>query len=89
MDIYKINQLEAMCLADDAWSFVTPATHRNCWQKAGILPPSPDPTPSSDSNSRHPVMNIDNLLNPAQAAEHELNLELNHLIECGGLQWRY
>ena len=37
-DIYKINQLEAMRIADTAWHNVNITTICNCWQKAGILP---------------------------------------------------
>jgi hypothetical protein len=36
--IYDIDQLEAMCLADEAWNEVDTTTIRNCWRKAGILP---------------------------------------------------
>ena len=36
--IYEINQLEAMRLADAAWSEVDTTTIRNCWKKTGILP---------------------------------------------------
>lgn len=35
--IYEIDQLEAMCLADAAWSEVDTTTIRNCWKKTGIL----------------------------------------------------
>ena len=37
-EIYKINQLEAMRLADIAWKEVDTTTIRNCWRKADILP---------------------------------------------------
>ena len=37
--IYDIDQLEAMCLADPAWNDVHATTIRNCWHKVGILPP--------------------------------------------------
>ncbi|KIK22858.1 hypothetical protein PISMIDRAFT_11322 [Pisolithus microcarpus 441] len=37
-EIYNINQLEAMQLADEAWNEVDTTTIQNCWQKAGILP---------------------------------------------------
>ncbi|KAL1711672.1 hypothetical protein EV715DRAFT_215052 [Schizophyllum commune] len=39
-EIYDINQLEAMRLAETAWDEVTPQTIRNCWIKTGILPAS-------------------------------------------------
>jgi hypothetical protein len=41
-DIYKIEQLDAMRLADAAWGAVTPQTISNCWKHTGIcLQPSP------------------------------------------------
>jgi DDE superfamily endonuclease len=47
--IYDIDQLEAMRLADAAWREVSTLTIRHCWRKAEILPVMPDPprpTPS-------------------------------------------
>ncbi len=40
-EIYDINQLEAMRLADAAWKSVDASTINHCWQKAGILPDTP------------------------------------------------
>ncbi|KAJ7787454.1 hypothetical protein B0H14DRAFT_3505463 [Mycena olivaceomarginata] len=37
-NIYDINQLEAMRLADLAWNEVSGKTMANCWVKGGILP---------------------------------------------------
>ncbi|KIY48774.1 DDE-domain-containing protein [Fistulina hepatica ATCC 64428] len=37
-DIYKINLLEAMMMAREAWDEVTPETIANCWHHTGILP---------------------------------------------------
>jgi hypothetical protein len=37
-DIYNINQLQAMRLADLAWHDVKTSTIQNCWRKSGILP---------------------------------------------------
>ena len=48
-EIYDINQLNAMRLANQAWNEVDATTIQNCWQKAGILPdmdPSPPIQPS-------------------------------------------
>lgn len=42
-NIYKIEQLDAMRLADAAWCAVTPQTIYNCWRHTGICPQS---TPS-------------------------------------------
>lgn len=50
-NIYDIDQLQAMQLAEMAWDEVSAETIRNCWRKTGILPPSllePAP-PSSES----------------------------------------
>ena len=35
-DIYKINLLEAMVMAKDAWAAVKPSTIEHCWAHAGI-----------------------------------------------------
>ena len=40
-NIYGINQLQAMRLADVAWNEVDTTTIKNCWKKAGILPDTP------------------------------------------------
>ena len=37
-DVYAINQLEAMRMAETAWGRVTRTTVVNCWRKSGILP---------------------------------------------------
>ena len=38
INIYEIEQLEAMHLAHQAWNSVTKTTIQNCWQHAQILP---------------------------------------------------
>jgi hypothetical protein len=38
VDIYNIDQLQAMRLAEQAWGKVTQGTIANCWRKSGILP---------------------------------------------------
>jgi hypothetical protein len=38
-EIYKINQLDAMKLAQDAWFSVTESTISNCFHKTGIISP--------------------------------------------------
>ena len=35
-DIYKINLLEAMLIAKEAWDAVSPETIGNCWKHADI-----------------------------------------------------
>ena len=71
-----------MHLADIAWSPVRPKVHCDCWVKAGILP-------LQDSAWANPVISIDNLLNPAQLAEQELEAEVDELVEQGCLQRRH
>jgi DDE superfamily endonuclease len=62
--IYEINQLEAMHLADAAWSEVDTTTIRNCWKKTGILPEALDygaetPTPTVPISS---LLNSDSVV---------------------------
>ena len=80
--IYDINQLEAMHLTDIAWSHVRPKVHCKCWVKVGILP-------LQNSALANLVMSIDNLLNPAQSAEQELEAKVDELVEQGCLQRRH
>ena len=40
-DIYKIDLLEAMLMARDAWDAVTAKTIKHCWHHTGIQPPIP------------------------------------------------
>ena len=40
-DIYTIDQLEAIRMAQVAWNEVNTTTIQNCWRKAGILPTPP------------------------------------------------
>jgi len=35
-DIYKINLLEAMCMARKAWKSVDKTTLKNCWKHAAV-----------------------------------------------------
>jgi len=35
-DIYKINLLEVMMMANDAWDAISAETIRNCWNHTGI-----------------------------------------------------
>jgi hypothetical protein len=36
-DIYEIDLLKVMLMANDAWKAMTPETIRNCWRHSGIL----------------------------------------------------
>ena len=88
--IYEINQLQAMRLADLAWKEVDTTTIRNCWKKAGILPQE---TNSSSSHTIQPLIPVSSLLqdsssqvNPAARAERQVEAALDDLVATGVLQ---
>ncbi|KAH7929555.1 DDE-domain-containing protein [Leucogyrophana mollusca] len=55
-DIYKINILEAMLMAKEAWDAVEPSTIKHCWDHTGIQADSPDiEAPSSHPAHSDPV----------------------------------
>jgi len=56
-DIYDIDQLQAMRLADAAWCRVDVTTIQNCWAKAGILP-----SMDLDVTQPNPLIPISSLL---------------------------
>ena len=64
-EIYDIDQLEAMRLAQDAWNEVDTTTIRNCWQKAGILPQADSELPSMTSDPTRPALPISSLIHPS------------------------
>lgn len=91
-EIYDINQLQAMRLADIAWCDVDTTTIRHCWRKAGILP-----TTDSPSVLAQPIIPISSLCNidvtdlnqdPAANAENEVRNALNNLQATGVLRPR-
>ena len=65
-EIYDINILEALRLAESAWTEVDTTTIRNCWRKAGILPDF-DPTPIPQQ-----LISIQSLLNGDNAMDNPL-----------------
>jgi hypothetical protein len=86
-EVYNINQLQAMRLADLAWREVDATTIRHCWHKAGILPTMYYPGPAQ------PAVPISSLLHanphdldPITTAEDELRLALDDLEATGILQ---
>jgi len=88
-NIYDINQLQEMWLADQAWDDVDTTTIQHCWQKAGILPPI-DP---SESILAPPTIPISSLLctaspnpDPIAAVEDKLRRALDDLEVTGVLQ---
>ena len=83
-DIYAINQLEAMRIADEAWRDVNADTIRHCWRKAGILPDNLDP------RSPTPSIPIESLptapLDPISHAEATLTTAIDSLVDTGMLR---
>ncbi|KAF9228943.1 hypothetical protein BS17DRAFT_805636 [Gyrodon lividus] len=93
LQIYDINQLEAMRLAGTAWNEVDLMTIRNCWHKANILPN----TNSSTSPSLiQPSIPISSLIHTADScssnnpgvvqAENAVHDALDDLQATGALQ---
>ena len=82
-NIYDINQLQAMRLADLAWHDMSTSTIRNCWRKSGILPDI-----ESSSQPSQPIIPVASLLNsdPILAAEAAVNRALDGLVATGALQ---
>lgn len=91
-DIYKLNILEAMRMAADAWYDVKPQTIANCWRKAGILPTATTAVPTESESRSRPsnVAAAPSPPNPAdcdiEAAETRLEHEMNTLQGLGVLQ---
>ena len=92
-DVYKINQLEAMRLADAAWREVDMTTIRNCWHKAGILPDASGILTINQAISSRISIPISTLIdspianfNPILLAEEAVNKTLDKLQETGVLQ---
>ena len=87
--IYELDQLEAMRLANAAWQEVDATTIRNCWHKAGILPDAL----FSSSSSLPLTIPISSLIcgqntvqDPVSEAERELSNALDDLESTGALQ---
>jgi hypothetical protein len=49
-EIYKVDLLEAMLMAKEAWAVVSVQTNKNCWKHTGILPAA-TATPSTPSTT--------------------------------------
>ncbi|KIK21674.1 hypothetical protein PISMIDRAFT_12163 [Pisolithus microcarpus 441] len=87
--IYDINQLDAMRLANLAWNDVDTTTIQNCWHKANILPD----TINSSSSSTSPSVPISSLIHtsethadPVLQAEKLVSNALDELEATGALQ---
>jgi hypothetical protein len=87
-EIYDIDQLQAMRLADAAWREVDTTTIRHCWRKAVILPDMDSPVVAP------PTVPISSLLNveesggqdPIVEAERRVEGALDELVSTGALQ---
>jgi len=91
-EIYDINQLQAMRMADVAWGEVDTTTIRNCWRKAGVLP---DTDPSIQLPITPPSVPIASLIHdppsqmdPIAQAEKQVETALDELVATGALQTR-
>ena len=91
--IYDIDQLEAMRLADEAWNEVDTTTIRNCWRKASILPDTD--LPIVQPSLRVPISSLvhatdssetSNSLDPILQAESDVGHALDDLESTGILQ---
>ena len=91
-EIYDINQLQAMRIADHAWQSVDATTIQNCWHKAGILPNMDHP---SSSHANYPSIPIASLIHdsssssqmdPVAHAESQVQAALDDLVATGALQ---
>ncbi|EIW56512.1 DDE-domain-containing protein [Trametes versicolor FP-101664 SS1] len=91
-NIYNIDQLEAMRLADAAWMEVDANTLRHCWRKAGILPPDlaadslPLPAPSVPIASLLNAEATTASQDPVRQAEKAVEEALDGLVMTGALQ---
>jgi hypothetical protein len=97
-EIYDIDQLQAMRLADLAWGKVMKDTIANCWRKSGILPtnfaPSDDEASDNDDDNQtirnhrqNSGGNADEETDPAiKDAEAALAQVLSELVVVGVLQ---
>ena len=86
-NIYEIDQLEAMRLADLAWNNVDATTIRNCWHKAGILPSMENsalPQPSISVASL--ILDPSHHKDPIDQVEKAVAAALDDLVATGALQ---
>ena len=84
-NIYDIDQLDAMRLANCAWLEVDTTTIRHCWDKSGILPDT-----QHTASLIQPTLPISSLLHhqedPISIAENQVINLLDELENTGALQ---
>jgi hypothetical protein len=87
--IYEINQLQAMRIADAVWHNVDTTTIRNCWHRAGSLleittPSLPVPQPIISISAL--LHNSSSQMDPIQNVEKQVEAMLDDLVATGALQ---
>jgi hypothetical protein len=83
-EIYNINQLQAMHLAQWAWQEVDTTTIQHCWQKANILPEMTDATLLIQPTL--PIASLIHPQDPIAVAEDKVITALDELESTGALQ---
>lgn len=78
-DLFKINQLEAMNMAKEAWRAVADQSIINCWKHAKILPDLSSPIECSDSD----ILELETALETLkiQGEHHDIPLSLMDACE--------
>lgn len=84
-EIYYIDQLEAMWLADIAWKEVEAMTVLHCWRKAGILPNNTN-TPAVAHDVSSSIPSLFNLADPLSFTEKDVKCTIDSLQSRGVLQ---
>ncbi|KAG5333423.1 hypothetical protein C0989_005807, partial [Termitomyces sp. Mn162] len=90
-EIYDLNILKALQMADTAWKEVDTTTIWNCWNKTGILPDKLIKPSAANGPASAPSVPVSSLLNakPADAinaADVEVQKALSYLEQHGVLQ---
>jgi hypothetical protein len=67
-NIWKINLLEAMRMAERAWDQVNAATIENCWRHTGIVPEHPNPDDAADDGAASLVSELSGATSAKAAA---------------------
>jgi len=75
VDIFAINQLEAMQLLEEAWKSIKQSTIANCWRHTGILPSNEE---ASNSRANHAEPDVEFEVQAATDALQRLNHSLSN-----------
>lgn len=85
-EIYDINQLQAMRMAEAAWHDVDTTTIRNCWRKAGILPEINPALPQAQPSIPIASLLSTEIDDPIVQVEKQVEVALDDLVSTGALQ---